>query len=161
MLKIIQSVQIGLAALWLAAELTCIAATNVAAGGDPVELTLTNLSQLGSYVDARLIAVRQVSPRGERRKEGRIVRVVERGSARIVGQVAAAASGRVHVVPFDRRMRERVTVPMTDNGSEWALNITSTSSRSSAGYASSPSSTVLAMALTNPGCSPHRSMMLH
>ena len=71
-------------------------------------------SHLHEALHGDRVAVRQVSPRGERRKEGRIVRVVERGSARIVGQVAAAASGRVHVVPFDRRMRERVTVPLAD-----------------------------------------------
>ncbi|MCK7498523.1 MAG: hypothetical protein MZW92_53750 [Comamonadaceae bacterium] len=61
------------------------------------------------------VAVRQVSPRGERRKEGRIVRVVERGAARIVGQVAGDVAGRAHVVPFDRRMRERVMIPPAES----------------------------------------------
>ncbi len=65
-------------------------------------------SHLHEALHGDRVAVRQVSPRGERRKEGRIVRVVERRGARIVGQVAADVSGRVQVVPFDRRMRERV-----------------------------------------------------
>ncbi len=72
-------------------------------------------SHLHEALHGDRVAVRQVSPRGERRKEGRIVRVVERRGARIVGQVAADVSGRVQVVPFDRRMRERVMVPPAES----------------------------------------------
>ena len=68
-------------------------------------------SQLHEALHGDRVAVRQASPRGERRREGRIVRVIERGAARMVGQVEIDAAGRVHVVPFDRRMRDRVMVP--------------------------------------------------
>jgi len=68
-------------------------------------------SHLHEALHGDRVAVRQVPSHGDRRSEGRIVRVVERGSARTVGQVTTDAAGRVHVVPFDRRMRERVLVP--------------------------------------------------
>jgi ribonuclease R len=68
-------------------------------------------SQLHEALHGDRVAVRQLSPHGDRRREGRVVRVVERGISRMVGQVAIDAAGRVHVVPFDRRLRERVIVP--------------------------------------------------
>jgi len=67
-------------------------------------------SQLHEALHGDRVSVRQVSPRGGRRREGRIVRVLARGTARVVGQVETAG-GRVQVVPFDRRMRDRVTIP--------------------------------------------------
>jgi len=70
--------------------------------------------QLHEALHGDRVAVRQVPSRGDGRTEGRIVRVVERGSSRVLGQVDIDASGRVHVVPFDRRMRDRVLVPPAD-----------------------------------------------
>ena len=71
-------------------------------------------SQLHEALHGDRVAVRQAPARGERRREGRIVRVIARGTARVVGQVEAAAAGRVQVVPFDRRMRDRVTIPAAE-----------------------------------------------
>jgi len=67
--------------------------------------------QLHEALHGDRVAVRQVSRRGDRRREGRVVRVLERGSTRVVGQVETDAAGRVRVVPFDRRIRGGVTVP--------------------------------------------------
>jgi len=71
-------------------------------------------SQLHEAMHGDRVAVRHASLRGDRRREGRIVRVIERGSARLVGQVETDAGGRVHVVPFDRRMRDHVMVPAAE-----------------------------------------------
>jgi ribonuclease R len=67
-------------------------------------------SQLQEAVHGDRVAVREVSPRGDRRREGRLVRIIERGPGRLVGQVAIDAAGRVHVVPFDRRLRDHVVI---------------------------------------------------
>ncbi len=48
------------------------------------------------------------------RIEGRIVRILERGSARIVGRYDLDGSGRGFVVPFDRRLVMDVEVPRGD-----------------------------------------------
>ena len=72
-------------------------------------------SQFHEALHGDRVAVRQASPRGDRRREGRIVRVIERGTSRVVGQVETDAAGRVHVVPFDRRMRDRVMIPPADS----------------------------------------------
>jgi len=72
-------------------------------------------SQFHEALHGDRVAVRQASPRGDRRREGRIVRVIERGMARIVGQVETDAAGRVYVVPFDRRMRDRVMIPPAES----------------------------------------------
>ncbi len=52
-------------------------------------------SQLHEALHGDRVAVRQVPSRGDGRTEGRIVRVVERGSSRVLGQVDIDASGRV------------------------------------------------------------------
>jgi ribonuclease R len=72
-------------------------------------------SHLHEAVHGDRVAVRHASPRGERRREGRIVRVLERGTPRLVGQVETDAAGRVHVVPFDRRLRDRVMIPAAES----------------------------------------------
>lgn len=72
-------------------------------------------SHLHGALHGDRVAARQVSPRGDRRREGRILSVLARRTARVVGQVAAAAAGRVRVVPFDRRLREGVMVPSAES----------------------------------------------
>ena len=72
-------------------------------------------SQLHEALHGDRVAVRQAPARGDRRREGRVVRVIERGSARVVGQVESSSGGRVRVVPFDRRMREHVAVAPADS----------------------------------------------
>ncbi|MFO7694335.1 MAG: VacB/RNase II family 3'-5' exoribonuclease, partial [Vicinamibacterales bacterium] len=72
-------------------------------------------SHLHEALHGDRVAVRRSPAMGDGRTEGRIVRVVERGTARVVGQIENDASGRVHVVPFDRRMRDRVLVPPAES----------------------------------------------
>ena len=60
------------------------------------------------------VAVRRTTDRRDGRRAGRVVRVIERGSARLVGQARVDAAGRVQVVPFDRRLRDRVAVAPAD-----------------------------------------------
>jgi len=44
------------------------------------------------------------------RREGRITRILERGSQRIVGSADVDAAGRMHVIPHERRIQQRIDV---------------------------------------------------
>ncbi len=57
------------------------------------------------------VAVRAVRQRGGERFEGRISRILDRGSGRVVGEVRMAGAGRVEVVPHERRLLQRISVP--------------------------------------------------
>jgi ribonuclease R len=56
----------------------------------------------------------RVEKRERDRAEGRIVRVLERGSSRVVGRYEVDPSGQGFVVPFDRRLIMDVQVPRAD-----------------------------------------------
>jgi ribonuclease R len=49
------------------------------------------------------------------RREGRITRVIERGHQRIVGRTEVDAAGRVHVIPHERRILQRISVPPAES----------------------------------------------
>jgi ribonuclease R len=71
-------------------------------------------SSLHEALHGDRVAVRRTTTRGDGRRAGRVVRVIERGTARLVGQATIDAAGRVQVVPFDRRLRDRILVPPGD-----------------------------------------------
>src|SRR5512139_330789 len=70
----------------------------------------SNLNQAmhGDRVVARIERV------GDNRAEGRIVRILERGSATVVGRFDLDGSGMGFVVPFDRRLIMDVHIPAGD-----------------------------------------------
>ena len=57
------------------------------------------------------VAVRAVRQRGGERFEGRISRILERGSGRVVGELRIDRAGRIAVVPHERRLLHRISVP--------------------------------------------------
>ena len=57
------------------------------------------------------VVVRVEHGRDADRAEGRIVRILERGSQRIVGRYDVDDTGRGFVVPFDRRLLIDMHVP--------------------------------------------------
>ena len=71
-------------------------------------------SSLHEALHGDRVAVRRTATRGDGRRAGRVVRVIERGAARLVGQAQIDAAGRVQVVPFDRRFRDHVLVAPGD-----------------------------------------------
>jgi ribonuclease R len=83
-----------------------------AARGD-IYVAGTNLHEAmhGDRVVVRLERVRD-----DRRAEGRIVRILERSSANVVGRYTVDPSGLGFVVPFDRRVLADVQVPAGDTG---------------------------------------------
>lgn len=70
----------------------------------------SNLNQ-AMHGDRVVARVERVS---DNRAEGRIVRVLERGSATVVGRFDVDASGMGFVVPFDRRLIMDVHIPADD-----------------------------------------------
>jgi len=72
----------------------------------------SNLNQAmhGDRVVARIERV------SETRAEGRIVRILERGSASVVGRYDIDASGLSFVLPFDRRLIMDVQIPSDERG---------------------------------------------
>ena len=71
-----------------------------------------NLNQAmhGDHVVARIERTR------EDRAEGRIVRILERGSSSIVGRYVLDESGMGYLVPFDRKMIMDVMIPAEERG---------------------------------------------
>ena len=72
----------------------------------------SNLNQ-AMHGDRVVARVERVTDRGA---EGRILRILERGAARIVGRFEADSSGAGFVVPFDRRLIMDVQIPPGDRG---------------------------------------------
>ena len=72
----------------------------------------SNLNQ-AMHGDRVVARIEKVSPRGA---EGRIVRILERGSTTVVGRFAVDDSRLGYVVPFDRRMIMDVHIPSTEFG---------------------------------------------
>ena len=72
----------------------------------------SNLNQ-AMHGDRVVARVERVGPRGA---EGRIVRILERGSSTVVGRFDIDASGLGFVVPFDRRVIMDVHIPSTEFG---------------------------------------------
>jgi ribonuclease R len=72
----------------------------------------SNLNQ-AMHGDRVVARVERVGPRGA---EGRILRILERGSSTVVGRFDIDASGLGFVVPFDRRVIMDVHIPSTEFG---------------------------------------------
>ena len=72
----------------------------------------SNLNQ-AMHGDRVVARVERVTDRGA---EGRILRILERGSATIVGRFEADGSGGGFVVPFDRRLIMDVQIPAEEQG---------------------------------------------
>jgi ribonuclease R len=72
----------------------------------------SNLNQ-AMHGDRVVARIERVGPRGA---EGRILRILERGSTTVVGRFDIDDSGMGFVVPFDRRMIMDVHIPATDSG---------------------------------------------
>ncbi len=68
-------------------------------------------NNLNQAVHGDRVVVRVEHGRDERRPEGRIVRVLERGASRIVGRYEVDGVGRGFVVPFDRRLIMDIQIP--------------------------------------------------
>jgi ribonuclease R len=71
----------------------------------------SNLNQ-AMHGDRVVARIERVGPRGA---EGRILRILERGSTTVVGRFDIDDSGMGFVVPFDRRMIMDVHIPATDS----------------------------------------------
>ena len=56
------------------------------------------------------VAARVEHRHAAQRRDGRITRIIERGSQRIVGTADVDAAGRVHVIPHERRVQQRIYV---------------------------------------------------
>ncbi len=72
----------------------------------------SNLNQ-AMHGDRVVARIERVGPRGA---EGRILRILERGSSSVVGRFDIDDSGLGFVVPFDRRVIMDVHIPSTDFG---------------------------------------------
>ncbi len=72
----------------------------------------SNLNQ-AMHGDRVVARIERVGPRGA---EGRILRILERGSASVVGRFDVDDTGLGFVVPFDRRVIMDVHIPSTDFG---------------------------------------------
>jgi ribonuclease R len=78
--------------------------------GAPASIYIAG-SNLNQAVHGDRVVVRVEHVGGDGRAEGRIVRVLERGSERIVGRYDRDETGRGFVVPFDRRLQMDIEVP--------------------------------------------------
>src|SRR5829696_5265146 len=81
-------------------------------GGD-IYIAGSNLNQ-AMHGDRVVARIERITDRGA---EGRIVRILERGSANTVGRFDQDDSGMGFVVPFDRRLIMDVQIPPGDSGS--------------------------------------------
>src|SRR5262245_2089084 len=72
----------------------------------------SNLNQ-AMHGDRVVARVERVSDRGA---EGRILRILERGAATIVGRFESDGGGPGFVVPFDRRLIMDVQIPLDEQG---------------------------------------------
>jgi ribonuclease R len=79
-------------------------------GGEPGDIYIGR-THLKEAMHGDRVAVQSVRDQGAGRREGRVARVIERGPARILGQVRIDRGGRIEVIPHDRRLTARVTVP--------------------------------------------------
>ena len=86
----------------------------VVAGGGDIYISgpLLNEAIHGDRVVVRLERVKE-----DGRVEGRIIRVLDRGSSSIVGRYDRADDGMGYVVPFDRRVLMDIFVPADENAS--------------------------------------------
>jgi ribonuclease R len=80
------------------------------AEGAPASIYIAG-SNLNQAVHGDRVVVRVEHEGADGRAEGRIVRILERGSQRIVGRYEHDESGRGFVVPFDRRLTMDIEVP--------------------------------------------------
>jgi ribonuclease R len=67
--------------------------------------------ELNGALHGDRVVVRVQRQRPDGRTEGRIVQVLERGSATMVGRFDLEGSGLAHVVPFDKRLAVDVRIP--------------------------------------------------
>jgi ribonuclease R len=72
----------------------------------------SNLNQ-AMHGDRVMARIERITDRGA---EGRIVRIIERGSSTIVGRFESDGSGPGFVVPFDRRLIMDVQIPQDEQG---------------------------------------------
>ncbi len=82
-------------------------------GGGDIYIPGHHLSDAvhGDRVVARIERIKEGG-----RAEGRIIRILERGNARIVGRYERGDDGRGRVVPFDRRVLVEIVVPPGQDG---------------------------------------------
>jgi ribonuclease R len=78
--------------------------------GAPASIYIAG-NNLNQAVHGDRVVVRVEHTGGDGRAEGRIVRILERGTERIVGRYDQDDSGRGFVVPFDRRLTMDIEVP--------------------------------------------------
>jgi len=78
--------------------------------GAPASIYIAG-NNLNQAVHGDRVVVRVEHVGGEGRAEGRIVRILERGTSRIVGRYDQDDAGRGFVVPFDRRLTMDIEVP--------------------------------------------------
>jgi ribonuclease R len=83
------------------------------AEGAPASIYIAG-SNLNQAVHGDRVVVRVDHTGGEVLAEGRIVRILERGSSRIVGRYEQDDAGRGYVVPFDRRLTMDIEVPRNE-----------------------------------------------
>jgi ribonuclease R len=72
-------------------------------------------SNLNQAIHGDRVVVRIEHQRDPNRAEGRIVRILDRGSERIVGRYDLDEAGRGFVVPFDRRLTIDMQIPSGDS----------------------------------------------
>ncbi|MEW5981896.1 MAG: ribonuclease R [Acidobacteriota bacterium] len=73
-------------------------------------------AQLREAMHGDRVVARVEHRREEGRREGRVLRILERGSERIVGRFEVDGSGLGYVVPHDRRLPHDVHVPRGEHG---------------------------------------------
>jgi ribonuclease R len=77
--------------------------------GGPTSIFIAG-ANLNQAIHGDRVVVRVERSRDENRAEGRILRILERGTSQVVGRYEAGSQGRGFVVPFDRRMMMDVEV---------------------------------------------------
>lgn len=85
------------------------------APGDPKSIYIAG-NNLNQAMHGDRVVVRIEHRRDSDRAEGRIVRILERGSQRIVGRYDVDDAGRGFLVPFDRRLAVDMQIPADDRG---------------------------------------------
>jgi ribonuclease R len=83
------------------------------AEGEPTSIYIAG-SNLNQAVHGDRVVVRVERRRDADRAEGRIVRVLERGTQQVVGRYEVDEAGRGFVVPFDRRLTIDMQIPPAD-----------------------------------------------
>lgn len=85
------------------------------APGDPKGIYIAG-NNLNQAMHGDRVVVRIEHRRDSDRAEGRIVRILERGSQRIVGRYDVDDAGRGFLVPFDRRLVVDMQIPADERG---------------------------------------------